>query len=413
MSFKPKVSGSARSRKKAPAQVEGGDSDIDTQMNEDDGDHDGNIIEDETQMLEDMEEERLKKGKYVSQDDLLVVESAGSRSKGKGKQEEDLAEDTVTQPTKTDDDISLQDLSSQSERGDDYSMDLDIATDDFDLGTPLEQETKLPDFADEGDELVKEVPVYLSQRLAKHLYLFQYPVRGVGLAYTEGTGPNKARIKPISQLIELELPIDTGASQYNRDRGEELAMGMNDKALRTALDSEPEPDETRELLDKQILVSSLMPNATNYLAGVLRNDEMHLTPIHGVVQLRPSFKYLDKIDEKKKQATKKVTDEENKEELAKQKAELEQKAKALQVQVRSAADSEALKASGPNKARLADEENWTKLDYFDTYSEEADTIYNSMFAGHVGELECITSVNEYLDLVSSNNSLRNVKTEQG
>lgn len=33
--------------------------------------------------------------------------------------------------------------------------------------------------------------------------------------------------------------------------------------------------------------------------------------------------------------------------------------------MRSAADSEARRASGPNKARLAEEENWTKLDYFD------------------------------------------------
>lgn len=63
----------------------------------------------------------------------------------------------------------------------------------------------------------------------------------------------------------------------------------------------------------------------------LQLDEMHLTPFHGVVQLRPSFKYLDKIDEKHRQANKKVSDEENKEILAKQKAELEQKAKALQV----------------------------------------------------------------------------------
>lgn len=62
-----------------------------------------------------------------------------------------------------------------------------------------------------------------------------------------------------------------------------------------------------------------------------KKDEMHLTPFLGTVQLRPSFKYLDKIDEKHKQATKKVSDEENKEQIAKQKAESEQKAKALQV----------------------------------------------------------------------------------
>lgn len=66
-------------------------------------------------------------------------------------------------------------------------------------------------------------------------------------------------------------------------------------------------------------------------AILARVDEMHLTPFHGAVQLRPSFKYLDKIDEKHKQANKKVNDEENKELLAKQKAEQEQKAKALQV----------------------------------------------------------------------------------
>ncbi|KAF9344418.1 hypothetical protein BGX26_004391 [Mortierella sp. AD094] len=186
---------------------------------------------------------------------------------------------------------------------------------------------------------------------------------------------------------------------------------MNDKALRTALDGEPDDDETRELLDKQTLVSSLIPNATNYLAGVLRNDEMHLTPFHGAVQLRPSFKYLDKIDEKHKQATKKVSDEENKEIIAKQRADQEQKAKALQVQVRSAADSEARKASGPNKARLADDESWTKLDYFDADTVEADIIYDRMFASHVDDLECATTVTEYLDLVSSINSLRNVQTE--
>lgn len=60
-------------------------------------------------------------------------------------------------------------------------------------------------------------------------------------------------------------------------------------------------------------------------------DELHLTPFHGAVQLRPSFKYLDKIDEKKKQATRKVSDEDNKEMQAKAKAEDAAKAKALQV----------------------------------------------------------------------------------
>ena len=34
-----------------------------------------------------------------------------------------------------------------------------------------------------------------------------------------------------------------------------------------------------------------------------------------------------------------------------------------------------------------------------------------MFASHIGDLECATTVEDYLGLVSSNNSLRNVQTE--
>lgn len=38
-------------------------------------------------------------------------------------------------------------------------------------------------------------------------------------------------------------------------------------------------------------------------------------------------------------------------------------------------------------------------------------IYDRMFASHIDELECATTVEDYLTMVSSNNSLRNVKTE--
>jgi hypothetical protein len=37
---------------------------------------------------------------------------------------------------------------------------------------------------------------------------------------------------------------------------------------------------------------------------------MHFTPLEGIVQLRPSFNYLDSIDEKTKAAAKRVEDEE-------------------------------------------------------------------------------------------------------
>ncbi|KAG0029657.1 DNA-directed RNA polymerase III subunit RPC5 [Podila clonocystis] len=401
ISFKPKISATARSRKRVVEPIEGGSDHEDVLTQDNTMEQDEDLIEDEIQRMERLEEERLNNEKYVSRAtthkeiDQVVASKAAKSDTGKQvKIDNTPLDDTPTPPSES----PLE------------PMDQDFYHED--QGTPMETEgEKEPDYADEGDELIKEIPVFLSQRLAKYLYLFQYPVRAAALPYTQESGPSKARIKPLSQLIELELPVDTSASQYNRERGEELALGMNDKALRTVFDEDLDDDAEKELLDKQTLVSSLIPNATNYLAGVLRNDEMHLTPFHGTVQLRPSFKYLDKIDEKHKQATKKVSDEENKEMIAKQKAESEQKAKALQVQVRSAADSEARIRSGPNRARLAEEENWTKLEYFDADSYEADMIYDRMFASHIDELECATTVEDYLTMVSSNNSLRNVKIE--
>ncbi|KAF9908589.1 DNA-directed RNA polymerase III subunit RPC5 [Linnemannia zychae] len=418
ISIKPKISATARIRKRVIVEEDGSE-DHDVNMQEDGVLDEGDAMEDELQEEERLEEERLNRERVVKREGRQVVPhvvAVGSTSKARKDPVGELGTAESDPDTKGTQELSVQDDSSLTMEVQDGSMQNDAQNNsgdeyqgqDFAMGLEHEQ---LPDYADEGDELIKEIPVYLSQRLAKYLYLFQYPVRAAALPYTEGSGPSKARIKPLSQLIELELPVDTNASQYNKERGEELAMGMNDKPLRTALDGEPDDDERRELLDRQTLVSSLIPNATHYLAGVLRNDEMHLTPIHGAVQLRPSFKYLDKIDEKKKQASKKISDEENKELLAKQKAEQEQKARALQVQVRSAADSEARRTSGPNKARLAEEENWTKLDYFDAETRESGLIYDRMFASYVDELDCATTVSDYLGLVSSNNSLRNVKTE--
>ncbi|KAF9155512.1 DNA-directed RNA polymerase III subunit RPC5 [Linnemannia schmuckeri] len=418
ISIKPKISATARIRKRVIVEEEGSE-DHDANMQDDGVADEGDVMEDALQEQERLEEERLNRDKVVKREgrqDAPQVMAVSSASKTKDIMAERVYSAEPTPDFKSTQESSAQDDSLPAMEGLEGSAD----SDSFDNSADQYQDhnfsvesggERLPDYADEGDELVKDIPVYLSQRLAKYLYLFQYPVRAAALPYSEGSGPSKARIKPLSQLIELELPVDTNASQYNKERGEELAMGMNDKALRTALDDEPDDDEKRELLDKQTLVSSLIPNATNYLAGVLRNDEIHLTPIHGAVQLRPSFKYLDKIDEKKKQASKKISDEENKELLAKQKAEQEQKARALQVQVRSAADSEARRTSGPNKARLAEEENWTKLDYFDAETRESALIYDRMFASYVDELDCVTTVSDYLGLVSSNNSLRNVKTE--
>lgn len=48
--------------------------------------------------------------------------------------------------------------------------------------------------------------------------------------------------------------------------------------------------------------SRLLSDSSNYAIGVLNEGEIHLTPLKGIVSLRPTFSYLDKSD--KRQATK-------------------------------------------------------------------------------------------------------------
>ena len=61
-----------------------------------------------------------------------------------------------------------------------------------------------------------------------------------------------------------------------------------------------------------------------------RLGELHLTPVHSTVQMRPAFKYIDKIDEKFKAANKRIQDVEKEEDETKKKAE-SGKAQTLQV----------------------------------------------------------------------------------
>ncbi|CAO3625376.1 unnamed protein product [Mucor hiemalis] len=133
-------------------------------------------------------------------------------------------------------------------------------------------------------------------------------------------------------MVELDLPLDTRSPHYSTERGEDFAMGLNDKTIKTAYDRRMEEHEEElsmghsykapkkkeeELLDRMTLTSVEVPIQTKYVVGVIRDEELHLTPINTTVQLRPGFKYIDKIDEKWKAANKRIQDVEKQEEKKK------------------------------------------------------------------------------------------------
>lgn len=145
---------------------------------------------------------------------------------------------------------------------------------------------------EEDDPVVQEIDVYLAKSLAEKLYLFQYPVRPASMTYDD-IPHLSAKIKPKQQKVELEMAIDTLNPNYCRSKGEQIALNVDGACA----------DETNtyssKLMDKQTFCSSqTTSNTSRYAAALYRQGELHLTPLHGILQLRPSFSYLDKADAK-------------------------------------------------------------------------------------------------------------------
>lgn len=143
----------------------------------------------------------------------------------------------------------------------------------------------------EDDEVVKEVDIYLSKQLAQNLYLLQYPVRPAHLPYDDVTHL-AARVKPQHAKVELELAVETASTNYCGSKGEQIAINVDG----------PNPDQEKAFfstgrMDKQVLSSSSAGvSAARYVAGIYKGGELHVTPLKAIVQFRPCFSYLDKVD---------------------------------------------------------------------------------------------------------------------
>ncbi|NXC17279.1 RPC5 polymerase, partial [Corythaeola cristata] len=145
---------------------------------------------------------------------------------------------------------------------------------------------------EEDDPIIQEIDVFLARSLLEKLYLFQYPIRPSSMTYDDVTHLS-AKIKPKQQKVELEMAIDTLNPNYCRSKGEQIALNVDGTCT----------DETStyssKLMDKQTFCSSqAASNVSRYAAAVYKKGELHLTPLHGILQLRPSFTYLDKADAK-------------------------------------------------------------------------------------------------------------------
>uniref|UniRef100_A0A3Q3RKA0 Polymerase (RNA) III (DNA directed) polypeptide E n=1 Tax=Mastacembelus armatus TaxID=205130 RepID=A0A3Q3RKA0_9TELE len=145
---------------------------------------------------------------------------------------------------------------------------------------------------DDDDPIIEEIDVYLAKSLADKLYLFQYPVRPATMTYDD-VSHLSAKIKPKQQRVEVEMAINTMSPNYCRSKGEQIALNVDGTTY----------DETNtysvKMMDKQTFSSiQATTNTSRYAAAVFRKGELHITPLTGILQMRPSFSYLDKADSK-------------------------------------------------------------------------------------------------------------------
>ena len=160
---------------------------------------------------------------------------------------------------------------------------------------------------DDEDPVVQETDVFLSKQLANNLFLLQYPVRPSKMSYDEADVSN-VKFKPRQQTLTFEVGIDVSSNNYNRSKGEQIAINVDG--------NNPGADATyaSEKMDKQVLTSLPSGSKPNrYAIGYLSNNQLHLTPLKSVLQMRPSFSYLDSADSRKTHTTDAAVKEEEEE----------------------------------------------------------------------------------------------------
>lgn len=162
---------------------------------------------------------------------------------------------------------------------------------------------------EEEDPIVDEIPIYLSKKLQDSLYVFQYPLQPKYLK--TDTNIRKAYFKPDNQEVKLEVELNVESTNFDTMKAEDIARDVDSN--KDSRKGEKEVVFENEIMDKYFLQScKAVKDPSKYAIGHYNGKELHLTPLKGFLQLRPSFQYLDKSLKRKRETVN--TEEESDEE---------------------------------------------------------------------------------------------------
>ncbi|ORX41052.1 Sin-like protein conserved region-domain-containing protein [Kockovaella imperatae] len=166
---------------------------------------------------------------------------------------------------------------------------------------------------DDDNEVVAQLPIYLSPALHPHLNLYQYPLLSGSLAAPEWAKERgktmTARVKEQTGRVEVEIPVDEQPRFWRDDRATELGFIPNIHAngddieggfgFANKADGKTKPGQKKKSVkmekwgDKRRLRGDIIPNAPEYYTGMVHDGALHLHPISKLVQFRPTMTYLD------------------------------------------------------------------------------------------------------------------------
>ncbi|KAK8850503.1 hypothetical protein IAR55_004421 [Kwoniella newhampshirensis] len=177
---------------------------------------------------------------------------------------------------------------------------------------------------DSDDEVIAKLPIYLSPALHPNLDIYQYPLQHRSISVPKWAQDRgkiiSSRVKEKVGRVEVEVPVDAGTSYWREDRAKDLgfvmdvgdANGENGDVIggygfggRVGKDKDKRGKEKKKKDekwgDKMRLRSEVVPNATGYYSGVIREGALHLHPISRLLQFRTSLNYLDDADAKSRE----------------------------------------------------------------------------------------------------------------
>lgn len=157
------------------------------------------------------------------------------------------------------------------------------------------EDARAANTTNKDDPVVKEIPVFLSKRLEDQLYLFQYPLRPTTNKLLD---VKKCFIKPTNETVKLEVQLNAISSNFDIGKAEDVALRVDGPAEHRKRDKEV--FFKNNLLDKIEYVSSKVgDNVERYGIGIFDGQEYHITPLKGLLRLKPYYPHLDREAKKK------------------------------------------------------------------------------------------------------------------